>query len=509
MIMKTICLKLYNPSKAKRRVIEEAMESYTEAFNYLLKEASAESETVWKSYQDVLGRYRGVKVSKWVDSKRSRDLNAFNCEPFKDSLKMDFGATVSGFLNLRKINKEAGYPGLSNEIHKADTLRPILFCRYSDIRDYCLMYDEENEKFYVKLYLMNSKSEFRRTINASKDRKLYYVGKDKKLMKVSTKKERFIIVPLSFGKWQEEYLKTGLSNPEIFKTARLIKKEDNFYLYINLKLETPAVIKPLTYLGVSRSLKNQAYLTLTDMEGNLIKSSPANLTESRKESGSVPMENKLHIIANYIIKNAIRNKSQIVVENLANKGDMLHWKGKDGREYNPCLSATNYRKLCGLLKYKADANGLPAPIPVSPVGVFYTCPQCGLNNKNNRLSHNMFLCTACGKTGNLDELGSLNIAKRVIKYNSDTIKIVAQPENGEIIFKHEILDFKCCLKNDADIMRNLETELKSLTAAYGSEEKYIVNDKTNNKKFSIIKKMINRPNILDSIQIVFNDKNSA
>lgn len=509
MIMKTICLKLHNPSKAKRLIIEEAMTSYTEAFGFLLKEAAEESEAVWAKYQDVLGRYRGVKVSKWVDSKRSSDLNKFNCEPFKDSLKMDFGATFSGFLNLRKINSNAGFPGISNEPDKEEALRPILFCRYSEIRDYCLLYDRDNDKYFVKMYMMNSKSELKRVINASKHKKLYYINKDKKAVKSSSRKERFIIVPLSFGKWQEEYLKAGIENPEIFKTARLIKKENEFYLYINIKLETPALIKPLTYLGVCRSLKNQAYMTLTDMEGNLIKSSSVNLSENKKEASSVPMDIRLHIIANSIIKNAKRNKSQIVVENLSNKGDMLHWKGNDSREYSPCLSASNYRKLCGLLIYKAEASGLPAPIQVSPVGVFYTCPQCGLNNKNNRLSHNMFLCTTCGKAGSLDELGSLNVARRVIKYNNDTIKIEAQPGNGEILFKHDILDFSCILKNDADIMKNLEYELRSLTRFYENEDKYLATDKDNNKKYSMIKKLINKPNILDSIQIIFNDKDSA
>lgn len=509
MIMKTICLKLHDPSRAKRIIIEEAMASYTEAFNHLLKEAAGESDDVWTKYLDVLGRYRGVKVSKWVDSRRSSELNRFNCEPFKDSLKMDFGATFSGFLNLRRINREAGYPGVSNEPDKDETLRPILFCRYSEIRDYCLLYDKDNDKFYVKMYMLNSKSELKRAVNASKDKKLYYISKDGKAVRNSTRKERFIIVPLSFGKWQEEYLKAGIENPDIFKTARLIKKGNNFYLYINLKLETPALIRPLTYLGVCRSLKNQAYLTLTDMEGNFIKSSPVNLYENKKEAASVPLDIRLHIIANYIIKNARRNKSQIVVENLSDKGDMLHWKGKDGREYSPYLSASNFRKLSSLLKYKAEASGLPAPIQVSPVGVFYTCPQCGLNNKNNRLSYNMFLCTACGKAGTLDELGSLNVARRVIKYNNDTIKIEAQPGNGEILFKHDILDFSCILKNDADIMKNLEAELISLTKAYENEEKYLADDRENNKKYSMIKKLINRPNILDSIQIIFTDKDSA
>lgn len=501
MIMKTICLKLHSPSKIKRRIIEEAMMSYNEAFNYLLLQASREPDAVWKSYEDILGNYRGIRVSKWIDSKRSAELNRFNCEPFKDSLKMDFGATVSGYLNLRKIKKEAGYPGVSNEV-----LRPVLFCRYSGIRDYCLLYDRDNDKFYVKLYLMNSRSELRKTFSTSNKSKLYYVNKDKNEMKVSTRKERFIIVPLSFGKWQEEYLKTGLQNPEIFKTARLVKKDNNFYLYINMKLDTPELIKPSTYLGVCRSLKNQVYLSITDIEGNLIKSSAVNLPD-RKGTGLMPVENKLHIIANSIIKTAKRNKSQIVVENLTDKGDMLHWKGKDGREYSPCVSASNYRKFCELLKYKANASGLPVPIQVSPVGVFYTCPQCGLNNRNNRLSQGMFLCTGCGKAGNLDELGSLNVARRVIKYNNDTIKIVAQPQNGEILFRHDILDFRCCLKNDADIMKNLETELKSLAESIENDEKYLINNKINSKKFSMIKKMINRPNILDSIQIVFDDKN--
>jgi len=495
MIMRTICLKLYKLSGIKREIIEEAMTDYTNAFGYLLKEAYDEVKTIEEKYKDSFGRYKGVKLSKWVDSPKGKELNRFNAEPFKDSLKLDFGATFAGYLNLRKTGREAGYP-------EENSLRPILFCRYSPIRDYCLLYDRDKDKYYVKLYLMNNKSKLKREVKASKGKRLYYIYKDGEELKESAKKERFIIVPLSFGKWQESYLKMGLSNPEILKTARLIKRENDFYLYINIKLDEPMKIEPSTFLGVCRSIKSPAHMSLADSEGSLIKSIPISLAEVTQNVKNIPNINKLHVIANQIIKYAVKNKSQIVVENLADKGDMLHWIGKNGKEYSPVLSTSNYRRLVSIIKYKAEGNGLPTPIQVSPVGVFYTCPQCGLNTKNNRFSHNMFLCTVCGKASNLDDLGSFNLAHRIIKYNNELIRIRAEVLDEGIKFEHKLLDFESFIKNDPDIMRNLEIELMKQVETFEKDYNFRIKDKNIQQKFSIIKKLKMKSNILDSVEIV-------
>lgn len=507
MIMKTICLKLHKPSLSKRIIIDTALSEYTEAFDHLLKEANTEPDLVWQKYEDSFKGFRGDKLSKWVDSQKSRELNRFNVEPFKDSLKLDFGATYSGYLNKKMLKQDAGLPGTSkdSENRQEARLRPLLFCRYSSNRDYCLLYDRENNRYYGKFYLMNNKSDLKRGVNTC-GRKLYYINKNSEEFIESSHKVRYIIVPLSFGKWQEEYLKMGLKKPEIFKTARLIKKNDEYYLYINLKLDTPAEIQPETYLGICRSLKSPVYTSLIDLQGNLIKSGPISLTNQGSAlKGNA--DSTLNIIANQIIKYAMKNKSQIIVGNFLGKSDKLSWTGKNSREYQPALSAVKYRKLVDILKNKVSENALPKLISVSPVGIFHTCPQCGLNSKSNRFSHNMFLCTRCGKASNLDDLGSLNVARKVIKYRNDSVKIKAEVLNGGVNFKLDQLGFECHLSEDANMMENLKQQLKMGIDAFEEEKTHLLKDKNFNVKYSIVKKLKDKSDILDNVEVVLT-KNS-
>jgi len=507
MIMKTICLKLHKPSFNKRVIIDTALSEYTEAFNYLLREANKEPDFVWEKYEDKFKGYRGDKLSKWVDSERSRKLNRFNVEPFKDSLKMDFGATYSGYLNRKILRQDAGLPGSSKDMEnkQAVNLRPLLFCRYSANRDYCLLYDRENNKYYGKFYLMNNKSELKRAVKGTSERKLHYIYKNGEEFYETLNRVRYIIVPLSFGKWQEGYLSMGLKNPDIFKTARLIKKNDEYYLYINLKLDTPDEIQPETYLGICRSLKSPVYTSLIDFQGNLLKSSQICLT-NHGSALKGHIDSELNTIANQIIKYAIKNKSQIIVENFSGKGDRLSWTGKNGRQYQPALSAVKYRRLVDILKYKASENALPKLILVSPVGIFHTCPQCGLNSKSNRFSHNMFLCTRCGKASNLDDLGSFNVAGKVMKYSNDSVKIKAEVMNDGVSFKLDQLGFECYLREDADMMENLEKELKMGIETFEKDKIYLAKDKSYNAKYSIVKKLKDKQDILNNVEVVVTKK---
>ena len=230
--MRTITLKLHKPSRRKREIIDKAMLNYSLAYQYLLDRAFSEIETIKKEYRDKRGGYRGNAVAKWIDKDISRELNRFKIEPFKDSLKMDFGMTMASYLNLSEIQQNVHYPiaYLPEEvwqekvdtivddlaagrrdlrecerearkiIEKSTSLRPLFFCRYALNRDYCLLYDSVNNRYYAKIYLLNVKSEDRKHIKANKNRKLWYICKDDKTLENTGRKERFLLFHLSFGK---------------------------------------------------------------------------------------------------------------------------------------------------------------------------------------------------------------------------------------------------------------------------------------------------------------------
>jgi putative transposase len=63
------------------------------------------------------------------------------------------------------------------------------------------------------------------------------------------------------------------------------------------------------------------------------------------------------------------------------------------------------------LEYKTQWNGGQL-IAVAPQYTSQTCPGCAHVSKDNRQSQALFLCVACGHTGNADHIGAINILAR-------------------------------------------------------------------------------------------------
>jgi putative transposase len=63
------------------------------------------------------------------------------------------------------------------------------------------------------------------------------------------------------------------------------------------------------------------------------------------------------------------------------------------------------------LEYKMQwSGGMLLAVPAHHTS--QTCPECGHVAKENRTSQSLFLCVACGHTGNADEVGAINILER-------------------------------------------------------------------------------------------------
>jgi putative transposase len=209
---RTIHLKLHNPGKAKQSVIETSFLNYNNAFDYLLQKAHADIDRIENGYRTKKGTYSTLALSKWVDKDLSKEINRFDIQPFKDSLKLDLGMALANYFVQKKSNPEIPFP------HSHGKSRPIYFCRYDTKRSFCLLYDNENDKYFVKLFLMNTKGAKLRS-NTTINRELTYIFKNHDTVK-PLKKETFIIMPLSFGKWQEEMLKKAIDNPGILRTKK-------------------------------------------------------------------------------------------------------------------------------------------------------------------------------------------------------------------------------------------------------------------------------------------------
>jgi transposase len=86
-----------------------------------------------------------------------------------------------------------------------------------------------------------------------------------------------------------------------------------------------------------------------------------------------------------------------------------------------------------MLTYKAEREGLPAPVEVPAAYTSQTCARCGHKDAANRPKkdaagkaiQDVFLCMACGHKANADSNASLIIALRGMH----------QKENGGKLYK--------------------------------------------------------------------------
>lgn len=530
--MRTITLKLHNPSKRKRKIIDEAMINYSQAYQFLLDKAFEQVEEIEKNYKDDRGGYRALTVGKWIDKEIARELNSFAVEPFKDSLKIDFSMTLASFLTLKNMQSDVSYPTAyvselrwkeycdmalqelvdgDKSLHlymkemkklaqKSDAVKPIFFCRYALNRDYCLLYDVENNRYYVKLYLLNVKSSSRKETNTTTQRELRYIHKEGGTLEKNNRRERFILVPLAFGKWQEKYLSMALKCPEMLKTARLLVKNNEYYISINIDIGEQERSKTKTYLGLARGLKNAVHFTVVDEDGTVLNKGAVKEQGSSAE-GTLP-QNRIHVIANEIVAVAVKNNAQVIMQAFIDKGDKLQWTDEHNESHMPVLNYRSYNKLLSILEYKLDGAGLPSPVKVSPVGAFYTCPNCGLHAARNRFSRDMFICVECGTTMDIEALGSLNIARKLLRYSTGLLKVHVEKNGLGVRFTNKDLGLDFSPSNPMDCMEEFRGEIKKLIDEFYEKMNTLPKDRIFKKKYSLVKKIEEEQDLTKLVEMV-------
>jgi IS605 OrfB family transposase len=112
--------------------------------------------------------------------------------------------------------------------------------------------------------------------------------------------------------------------------------------------------------------------------------------------------------ANRVVSIAKQNRSQIVIEAIR------------GVTMGRFLKQSQFAKLKQMLTYKAEREGLPAPVEVPAAYTSQTCAQCGHKDSANRPKkdaagkaiQDVFLCVACSHIANADSNASVIIALR-------------------------------------------------------------------------------------------------
>ncbi|MEA5003992.1 MAG: hypothetical protein VB081_10880 [Christensenella sp.] len=519
MVIKTIALQIHKPTVEKKRIMDRAIRQYNDALEYLLRHTKDNIPNIVDEMRSG-GSFLSRRITALLSKELMDALNEFGVQPFKDSLKLDYAMTMIAWIALKRSQKNARYPRLIREgkafDHAFDELllsygegersrrdlsrqlsklydglhmkKPILFGRYAQNRDYCLLYDEKKDRFYAKLYLMNVKDEGRRGGLSRGNTQLRYVLQDGGCLAEDNKRERYLVLPLSFGKQQQKLLKQGLNDPSVFKTARLKEKNGQYYLLVNVAVPAAEEQPEETFLGITRSLAHGVRYAVVDKEGGLV-------AEQTADMPGMPAKNDFHIAAKQIVLAAQKYKSKIVSYHLGQMGDQL---SRDG--CIACLTAGQFNKLMAMVAYKAELKGLAKPVTVSPRGLFYTCPRCGVNTLKNRFLDDKFLCVKCGYAGELERIGAANTARRLQKYGDSLLPFEARVARGRIVFRNEILD----IRYEADYKREAIDGFYDYVGQLA--EKWRTNGnvpvRAGAKKISYYKKFIGITNPKEEIAIV-------
>ena len=215
------------------------------------------------------------------------------------------------------------------------------------------------------------------------------------------------------------------------KAAPFNAGDYDFYIHAAFEFQPPA-IETETVLGIDRGAAKIGAAALIDRQGNRMECSldlegaafaaemkrfeeqTRRLQQSGKQrSRKFSLRGKRSNIilgeyANRIVTIARQNRSQIVIEAIR------------GTAMGRFLKQSQFAKLKQMLTYKAERDGLPAPVEVPAAYTSQTCSRCGHRDAANRPRkdasgkpiQDVFKCVACGFAANADSNASAIIALR-------------------------------------------------------------------------------------------------
>ena len=273
----------------------------------------------------------------------------------------------------------------------------------------------KQEKIKYKEYSLPLESRFIKDWFRKRDTKL---TKDWIKIPCSKRKGQGLWLPLKFHQ--------NLPDKYKLKDSFLVRKNNKYYIYFTVEIETPEQYKPKKIIGIDLGLKNP--VTLVNINNKQTKFLGKDLNKIkgkyyylRKKLGQnknlkqiKKIKNKekrkinsiLHALSKAVVLEAYNNKSAIVI------GELNNLKRDKGRKFNRKLSSFSHYQFTKFLEYKSKQLGVPF-IKVNEAYTSKTCNVCGSIGKRIK---NWFKCNTCGYEDNADRNAAINIGKRGSSY---------------------------------------------------------------------------------------------
>ncbi|MDR1895560.1 MAG: transposase [Prevotellaceae bacterium] len=366
-IKKTICVKIFEPTKIKERLLGDILTISGNLSRFYVNEM----ESLGTSNKAIVHKETYTKVKCTYPEFPTGLIQTIRDKSIE---------TYKSYKALIKKSKKATLPQFTN---------PVV--RY-DCRTFTLYKSENSFEYFVSL---------------------------------STPKGR-VRLPIQFGSFQLNIL-NGLSDKSLkFCTAELkfSKRLKHYILNITYEYEVEETTTS-NVCGIDLGLINYAVFAVPG-QINFFKGSKSNqkrkhYAELRRKLGKKKLLKKIksigskeqrymkdvnHKISGNIVKFAKNQKAIIQMEKLTDIRERINYTKK----LNKQLHNWNFRQLQIFIEYKANAEGIPV-LYIDPRNTSRKCHKCGHIEKNNRPRQNYFHCVKCGFTSNADYNAARNIAE--------------------------------------------------------------------------------------------------
>ena len=437
----TLVVRLARPSHRKQDLLDESFRNYAQGFQYLLDQLRpaisqlADSGTV-PTLRELLRL-----VSPSVRAK----LKLFDLEPLADGLILDVAMMLRSHLTLLQHGHRSSFPliRLSPEAFAEKTselvadrslsratlakhlgrtnqtvgrIKSIYFGRHAANRDFCLLYQPATGRFFVKLFLMNRRlakawtSEAQNRVSQAAPDPLYHLTAEHTLLPLPRALDRYVVLPLNFGKNQMAALLSAWSDPTLIRSARLCQSGQKTDLHIQMRrpAQGESFGEPLHWIGLARSSQATVAMSICRKDGKLVRQELLDLDPGQV----VPAVRKL----------VRQTHAQVLLPELSRHWDGLYREKGDGPAVSAKLGKSAWLDFQEHLQSSLSQAGLPQPILVSPYHLYQTCPHCGSKRKVNRSLPELLICTTCGFSQDVSLAASFNLVAKFLCYHQAAVQ---------------------------------------------------------------------------------------
>lgn len=239
-----------------------------------------------------------------------------------------------------------------------------------------------------------------------------------------------LVLPFAPGDYQEYFLQRIIEKKLDYGTGEVVRCDGFYSLNLSIGKKANINYEPETFIGVDLGLNVIAWAVALDREGNFLgeihfdggqagwirdryfrkrkslqRDRNIRLVKKLKDHESRWMENKNHVVSRRIVEFAKRFKDPIILLEDINGREIRERCGN-----SRILHSWAHGQLRDFTMYKAHEASVSRD-KVPPQYTSQTCPICGHKAEGNR-DGTRFKCLKCGYQNHADFVGAWNIAQR-------------------------------------------------------------------------------------------------